>query len=86
MNDRISEKLKCPFYKSIIRSKRMVGLECESLMHENALGFHTSHFTRFQNNQELKDYAEIFCCSDWTDCPYYNALIHGRYAKLDTDF
>ena len=31
---------------------------------------------------ELKDYSELICCENWTDCPYYKALMRGRYAEL----
>ena len=82
MNDRISENLKCPFYKKILRTSRFIGIECESLMHEEALGFATSHVTRFNNYHELKDYSELLCCENWTECPYYKALMRGRYAEL----
>lgn len=81
LNDRISEKLKCPFYKKILRTKRFIGIECESLCHEDYLGFSMTTVNRFNNYSDLKDYTELFCCDLWEKCPHYMAVMKGRYTK-----
>ena len=77
MSDRIGEKAKCPFYQSVIKTKRMVGVECEGL--DVNLGFDTAHFTRLKNYRELRDYTDIFCCDMYKTCPYYRAVIAAKY-------
>lgn len=77
MNDRISERAKCPFYLSVIRGKRFTGVECESL--DINLGFRTSHFLRLRNYQDLHDYTDIFCCDMYHTCPYYQAVMKTKY-------
>lgn len=79
MNDRISEKAICPFYQTTIRSKRMVGVECESI--DQNLGFRTAHFVRLFNYRDLTDFTEIFCCDMWETCPYAQALLNGKYKE-----
>ena len=77
MNDRLSERIICPFFQGILRSKRLTGIECEEL--EPRLGFRVSHFLRLRNGQDLADYVDIFCADMWETCPYCRALQDIRY-------
>lgn len=78
MNDRTDEKAICPFYLSVIRSKRMAGVECESL--DVNLGFQTSHYVRLRSYKDLKDFTDIFCCDMYKTCPYYKAVMDIKYS------
>ncbi len=76
MNDRIGEKALCPFFRGVIRSKRMVGVECEAP--DVNLWFDVTHFTRLRTYQDLTDYTDIFCCDMWQTCPYCKAIM-GKF-------
>lgn len=80
MNDRISERAKCPFFITAIRAKKMVGVQCESL--DVNLGFDTAHFVRLRTYRDLHDYADIFCCDMYKTCPYYKAMMETKYAHF----
>ena len=80
MAERITERLKCPFYRNVVRSKRMIGLECEALSTEESLGFRITNVMRFRTYADLRDFAEIFCCDMWKSCPYGRAVMDEKYA------
>lgn len=79
MSDRISEKAICPFYLGIIRSKHFKGVECESMC--TNLGFNATHFVRIDTFSELRDYADLFCCDLWQQCPYAKFLLEKKYGE-----
>lgn len=79
MSDRISESARCPFFRKVIRSKRMACIECESF--DINLGFDTAHLIRLRNGIDLRDYAGIFCCDMYETCPTYKAIYNAKYKE-----
>lgn len=75
MSSRIDYKIKCPYYHGVVKSKRMIGIECDALMSEQKLGFDVTHYQRLRTYRELNDYVDIFCCDQWETCPYAATLI-----------
>lgn len=67
--------IKCPYYHGIVTSKRMIGIECDTLMPEQKLGFDVAHYQRFRTYKELRSYIDIFCCDMWETCPYAKTLM-----------
>lgn len=77
MNDRLALKIKCPFYQGMVLTKRMACIVCEPL--DKNLGFDTSRLVRLPDYAELKDFAELFCCDVWEQCPYAQAMRIIKY-------
>ena len=75
MSRRLDMTVKCPYYHGVVTSKRMIGIECEALRSEQKLGFDVTHYQRLRTYSELNDYADIFCCDLWEQCPYAQALM-----------
>ena len=74
MSSRIDMTIKCPYYHGVVRSKRMIGIECDAIMTEKKLGFEVAHYQRFRTYSELGCYTDMFCCDMWETCPYAKAL------------
>lgn len=64
----IDIQMECPFYRKLIRSSKLYGVECDPI--DCNLGFDVTHVVRLESQEELKDYLGIFCCDRWKSCPY----------------
>lgn len=65
-------QIKCPYYHRVIVSKRLTGVECDTIPVN--LGFDVAHFQRLRDKHELHDYIDIFCADMWETCPYAKLL------------
>lgn len=75
MNDRIGERVLCPFYRKIMRSKRLTAVECDGMWTEQKQGFDAVVLTRLSTKRELKALTDVFCCSMFQSCPVYRAIM-----------
>ena len=46
------------------------------------LGFAPELRIGFRRKQDFMDYAEIFCCDKYTECPVFKAILQGRGERV----
>lgn len=83
MNDRISGKVKCPFYISHNSTGRNnnITITCELI--QSNMGFDVKNLLSFNDGRQRKDYMEIFCMDVFEGCPYYQCIVNNKY-RSDT--
>jgi len=67
----------CPFYVTHSSGKQwQYTITCEDIRN---MGFSMRNQLRFIDSGEQESYLDLFCCSGYKDCPYYQAI----YQKYD---
>ena len=82
MNTWIGSHALCPYYIKHGRNERVYSVCCEFIMAAKDLGFAPELRIGFRRKQDFMDYAEIFCCDKYTECPVFKAILQGRGERV----
>lgn len=72
----------CPFYETHTMQKApwKSTITCQNI--KNNMGFDMRNCIKFENEQELKDYIEIFCADqNYKECEYFKSIYKNMEEK-----